>query len=829
MHRRLAVRGQVQVGGFRPWVWRQASALGVVGWVRDAGAGVEIDLHGDAPLLDALQERLWQAPHPARIELVEVVALAPGGDASTRQPKAPAPSEIQASVDGTQARAAVVGTDLAVCHRCLADVFTPGNRRWRHPFANCPHCGPRYTITRNLPFDRAHTSMARFQTCPACEAECEDSQDRRYHHQTNACPACGPRLWLRMADGTMDAQEPIAAALRLLREGGILALKSTGGFHLCCDAGSPATVARLRHRKHRDVQPLAVMAANVASLRHLAEIDAHAPYWLQSAERPIVLLRQTAAGTKKLAHLTPGLNTLGAMLPHTPIQYLLFHEAAGRPTHDQWLQEANPLLLAVTSGNAPGSPMVIENDTALRELAEMADAWLMHDRDILARSDDSVLRVRPDGSACFLRRGRGHEPAPTSLPAVAPGPVPSVLALGGLHRATVCVTQGERALVSPHVGDLDSIDTRLTYARLADLWPGWLGTQPDALACDMNPDFFSTLLAAHLSHTRASASSGAGPLPVIAVQHHHAHIGAVLAEHPNQKDAMAPCIGLVADGMGLGSDGQAWGGELLRVEGGEAQRLGHLLPCLLPGGDAAVQEPWRMAAAALHALGRGDEIATRFARHAQAGALASGLARAPAHTLRTSSLGRLFDAAAGLLDVLHPRVAIGYEGEAAMRLACLAGEAPSAEPLPDGWRIDEELVLDWRPLMAWLADQTRRDARGGWPPPRHVAGRLAAVFHATLAEALAEWVRLAARRHGLGTVVLAGACMANALLDDALHARLEHSGLRVWRARQYPCGDGSLSLGQAWVARLRLMAGHAPWQPGEAGVPGAARQGGQAA
>jgi hydrogenase maturation protein HypF len=810
MHRRLVVRGRVQGVGFRPWVWQQATSLGVVGWVRDTPAGVEIDLHGDPVPLDALQARLWQAPLPAHVEQVEVMALRAGEEAVASRAASARPIEIQASIEGTHARATNLGTDLGVCNRCLSEVFDPANRRWRHAFTHCPQCGPRYTLTRSLPYDRAHTSMARFRLCMACEAEYQDGNDRRFHHQTNACPACGPSLWLRLPDGSMDTREPIAAALQVLRDGGILAVKSLGGFHLCCDARQPAAIARLRDRKHRETQPLAIMAANVDSVRSWVECDKQAQRWLQSPERPIVLLRQTERAQAELPTLAPGLASLGVMLACTPVHHLLFHEACGRPEQADWLTEPHDWLLAITSGNAPGSPQVIDNDTALMELGGMADAWLMHDRDILARNEDSVLRVRADGTACFLRRGLGYAPTPIAMPALdkdesqgAPRDAPSVLALGGLLKATVCFTQGERALVSPHVGDLDSIDTRLTHARMADLWPGWLNAQADALACDLHPDFFSTILAAHLSHTHASASSGVAPLPVVQVQHHHAHVAAVLAEHPESKEARGPVLGLVIDGQGLGSDGHIWGGELLRVDRGDAQRLGHLRPLLLPGGEVATREPWRMAAAVLHALHRDDEITTRFGRHSQAETLHTWLAHVHAHAPHATSLGRLFDAAAGLLDVLMPRLSIGHEAEAAMRLEALAAEHGLEVALKDGWHISDELVLDWRPMMSWLADQTS-------PSPhrldRPAAARLAAIFHATLAAALADWVRQAARQYQMTTIVLAGGCMANAVLDEALNALLAEAGLTVWRAGQYPCGDGALSLGQAWVARHRLTA-----------------------
>ncbi|MFT3857843.1 MAG: carbamoyltransferase HypF [Aquabacterium sp.] len=811
MHRRLAVQGQVQGVGFRPWVWQQATSLGVVGWVRNTGSGVEIDLHGEPGGLDALQARLWQAPLPARVEQVEVISTGAGDEAAAAAPASPRAAEGTAGSDAALPRGTVIGTDLGPCGRCLADVFTPGNRRWRYPFATCPQCGPRYTITRNLPYSRAHTSMSRFAMCQACEDEFNDPQDRRFHHQLNACPACGPQLWLRRVDGSLDTHAPMAGALRILREGGLLAIKGMGGFHLCGDARQPAVLQRLRRHKHHETQPLATIMANLASVAPWAELGEAERRWLQAPERPIVLLRQTARARAELAGVAPGLAYLGVMLPTTPIHDLLFHEAMGPHAGVDAREAPNECVLVMTSAHAAGAPRVLDNDTALLELAGMADAWLMHDRDVLARNDDSVLRVRADGTACFVRRGRGHAPAPIAMPApdaMGSGALPSILALGGPHEATLCIAQGERALVSPYIGNLDAVETRLGYARLADLWPGWVNTQPDALACDLHPDHFSSILAAHLSHTRASASSGIDPLPVVQVQHHHAHVAAVLAEHAEAKEAHRPVLGLVLDTPGLGMDGTSWGGELLRVDGGQSVRLGHLVPMPLPGGDDAAREPWRLAAAVLGQFGLQDEIEPRFGRHPQCRALANWLEKPHPHMAQTTSLCRLLDAAAGMLDVLSPRLAVDQPDEARLRLESLAlqhddGHGPAA-PLPDGCPVQADLTLDWRPLLRWLAAQTRPHPG---PSSEAVQARLAAVFHATLVDGLANWVMQASEQHGLRTVVLCGQALSNAVLDEHLWTRLQGRGLKVWRPTQFPCGDGALSLGQAWVARHRLNAG----------------------
>lgn len=779
MHRRLAVRGLVQGVGFRPWVWQQATALGLIGWVRNTGFGVEIELQGAPALMDALQERLWQVPAPARVERVEV--LPPLPEDLPAVPPSLRPFEIRPSLPAPHAWTTTIGADLSVCPRCLSELLDPANRRWRHPFIHCPQCGPRYTVTRSLPFDRAHTSMAGFTPCAACDAEYTTPSDRRFHDQTNACPQCGPTLRLTRVDGSDAPGDPIAATLALLRSGGIVAIKGLGGFHLCCDARNPKAVSTLRQRKGRPSKPLAVMVANLEALSEWAKASTHEQHWLASSARPIVLLKHTAQAQRELPGIAPGLAWLGVMLPYTPVHHLMFHDDPS-------------LVLVMTSGNPSGAPLIIHNDTAHRELAEVADAWLLHDRDILARNDDSVLRVRSDGTACFIRRGRGYAPAPVAMPSpeptssASPGHkaalAPSVLALGAMLKATVCITQGDRALVSPHVGDLDGADTRQAFAQLAETWPAWLNTTPDAVACDLHPDFFSTRLAEQLAQAHQA--------PLIQIQHHHAHIAAVLAEHAGEPGAHEPVIGLALDGHGLGDDGQAWGGELLRVHGDHTQRLGHLLPLPLPGGDRAASEPWRMAAAVLQVLDRVDQIPQRFADHPQAALLHRWLSQTTTPLPQTTSLGRLFDAAAGLVNALGRHEHVQYEAEAAMRLESLASLAWPTPPLDQGWCITPDLQLDWRPLMHWMADQTSVTQR-------------AATFHATLAAALADWAQQACQRQGIHLVVLSGGCMANRLLDEALTEHLRSAGLKVWRAAQYPCGDGGLSLGQAWIARQRLL------------------------
>ncbi|MDZ7590441.1 MAG: carbamoyltransferase HypF [Rubrivivax sp.] len=760
------MRGIVQGVGFRPFVYRLAHEIGLAGWVRNDGDGVTIEAEGTGTQLDALQRRL-QADAPPRAR-VDQVRPSPASLPTTGRPGF-AIVETRAG-PGAAVRTAI-GPDTAVCPDCLTDMFDPGGRRWRYAFTNCTNCGPRYTITRALPYDRAMTSMAVFALCPACHAEYRAPLDRRFHAEPNACPVCGPRLSLLDAEGAAVADvDPVAGALQRIQRGGIVAIKGLGGFHLVCDARNATAVATLRARKSREEKPFAVMVANVASGTEWAGISTAEAELLQSPECPIVLLRKHGRADEALPGVAPGLAWLGLMLPYTPLQALLFHEAAGRPTGTDWLNRAQALALVMTSANPGGEPLVTGNDEALARLAGIADAYLLHDRDILQRCDDSVLRAvvgDPSHGFQFMRRARGHTPRAIKLAQAGP----SMLALGGWFKNTVCVTRGDEAFVSQHVGDLDNAPTCRaldeTVAHLLDI----LRVEPAVVAHDLHPDFYSTRLAARLA--------GRYDALLLPVQHHHAHIAAVLAEHR----VRGPVLGLAMDGVGLGSDGTAWGGELLRVDGAAFTRLGRLRPLRLPGGDRAAREPWRMAAAALALAGRGDAIATRFADEAAAPAVALMLERG-LHAPETSSLGRWFDAAAGLLGVSQR---MAFEGQAAMQLEGLAEQYGTVNAEPSLVTTDADNQLDLSALALRLAEVSD-------------AGHGAALFHATLVAALADWVATAARVHGLRTVACGGGCFLNALLAGGLHRALAARGLAMLQAQTVPPNDGGLSLGQAWVA-----------------------------
>ena len=765
VHAQIRVSGQVQGVGFRPFVYKLARELGLAGWVRNDSEGVEIAVEGEHPQVMRLIERLQSEPPVlARVEKVthDLAQTTTGLQGFS----------IAESREGKVLTG--IAPDMATCPECLAELFDPANRRYRHPFINCIHCGPRYTLTARLPYDRANTSMAKFAQCPACQLEYDTPTTRRFHSQPNACPACGPRLSLFDAQwNPVSSTDPVAATAIRIGAGLIVAIKGIGGYHLVCDARNAQAVAMLRGGKRREEKPFAVMVLNTRSARHYAHFREQDGALLETGERPIVLMRQASVCNAELHGIAPGLSSIGLMLPYTPLHYLLFHELLGKPEGTDWLHQAAPLALVMTSANPGGEPLVKDEVEARESLSGLADAFLTHDRDILHRCDDSVMKWQGKAPT-FVRRARGYTPRRIKLPFSGP----SVLACGAWLKNTVCLTRGDEAFVSQHIGDLDHAGTRLmldeTVAYLSDI----LDVQPQAVAHDLHPDFYSTEFAQSYAAQRK--------LPLIAVQHHHAHIAAVCAEHRITE----PVLGLALDGVGLGDDGGAWGGELLRVAGARFERLGHLSPLTLPGGDRAAREPWRMAAAALFDMNRADEIERRFPRQAGAGIVTDMLQRG-LHCAPTSSMGRWFDAAAGLLGVCEVQ---GYEGQAAMLLEGLAERHGKTEPLALGYIHTAQNDLDFHPLLAALADC--KDAAYG-----------AALFHATLATGLCAWVQRAAGRSGIAHVALGGGCFLNNLLSQALIESLSAHDLHVLTAQQLPPNDGAISFGQASVALQHINQG----------------------
>ncbi|WP_448189988.1 carbamoyltransferase HypF [Azospirillum sp. sgz301742] len=738
---RVRVRGQVQGVGFRPYVYALAHAYGLTGWVLNDGEGVLLEVQG-ADTQSFLHALPTNPPPLARIDAVEsqLVPAVPDEAGFT----------IRAS-DPTQRVTTAVTADAAVCPACLAELFDPADRRYRYPFLTCTHCGPRFTITRRLPYDRPQTSMAGFPLCAACAAEYHAPADRRFHAQPTACPACGPRL-----------SHSIADILTAIKAGKIVALKGLGGFHLACDATNAEAVERLRRLKQRNGKPFALMVANTASTERFVEVEDQERKLLEGLARPIVLLRRKIGAPDLPRDIAPDLAWLGVMLPYTPLHYLLFHEAAGRPAGTAWLEEPQDLTLVMTSANPGGEPLATGNDEAHRRLAGIADLIVDHDRAIVVRADDSVVRVLA-GAPAFLRRARGYVPVPIRLP----HPVPPILAVGGHLKATVCVTRGAHAFLSQHIGDLDNAATigflEETVAHLLHI----LEVEPVAVAHDLHPDFQSTRFAERLG------------LPTRPVQHHHAHIAAVLAEH----GVTGPALGLALDGFGLGADGGSWGGEMLLLDGARFERIGHLAPLAQPGGDTAARQPWRMAAAALARLGRADEIAPRLGAHGPAEGVRR-MIEAGFNAPQTSSCGRWFDAACGLLGV---RAVAGFEGEAPMALESLVRRPTVAE---GAWTVNGG-VLDPAPLLERLL---------------HVnAAEGADLFHGTLTAALVDWAmpELTARR--FDRIALGGGCLMNGVLAQRLVSAFAARGVTALLPRQAPANDGGLSLGQAWLAALSVM------------------------
>ena len=864
--RRFTVAGQVQGVGFRPFVYRLAARGGLTGTVGNTTEGVRIDVQGSPAALDAFGHALrHELPPLARLTACTEEALPPlAGEEGFRI----VPSQ------GHGGHSVLVSPDMGICPDCLRDMNDPANRRWRYAFTNCTNCGPRYTITRSIPYDRAVTSMRCFPLCADCAAEYADPLDRRFHAQPNACPVCGPRLWLVEVDrqqhakgyppageacvegGTQahtgtgsegqrhrgvdaDAQLPtgaerlpntacpavtgeareavaqaaLARAAVLLREGHIVAIKGLGGFLLACDATCAAAVARLRQRKQRPHKPFAVMAADMETVRRVARPSSEAEALLTSPEKPIVLCRKRrgpdgpeAAASARPSKtqpdilpdiIAPDVPNVGLMLPYAPLHVALFAHCR---------DVGGPRLLVMTSGNVSGEPICLGNREALARLGGMADAFLLHDRDILVRADDSVLAVQESAPAqgenpalLFFRRARGYVPRPIFLKAQEDAPC--VLACGPELKATLCLTRGNEAFVSQHLGDLHTVETFRFFEEVARHLENLLQVRPAALVCDAHPDFMSTRYA----QERAAAEG----LPCIPLQHHAAHAASVLTEN----HTAGPALALTLDGTGLGTDGTIWGGELLLMELAAPawRRLGRLSPFALPGGDAAVREPWRMAQALLwqmEAAGVPVPACTLPWQEAQHAALPllRQMVEKQLNCPRTSSCGRLFDAVAALLGLCER---ITYEGQAAIRLEAALPETPDWQRVrPCAWRVREEeagwaQADDSRPPLELETHSMFASVLAGMQAGQ-TAAELSAAFHLGLAQGMADMAARAARRLRLRQVGLSGGVLQNATVAHLLAAALRAQGLDVLTHHELPAGDGGVALGQAAWGRSWL-------------------------
>ncbi len=752
--RRIRVRGTVQGVGFRPFVHRQAAELFLTGWVGNEGGDVVVEAQGTGRALDELVRILRESPPPlAAVETVEVAPLPLVDSTGFR---------IVASATGSDPDLRV-SADVAPCDACLAELADPRDRRFGYPFTNCTDCGPRYTIVRAVPYDRPATTMAAFAMCPACRKEYDDPADRRFHAQPNACPDCGPRLSWTGSGPPVAGPAALGAAVACLLGGGVIAVKSIGGYHLACDATDAAAVASLRSRKQRPDKPFAVMVRDLAAAEALCSLAAAARAALNSPRRPVVLAPRRPGATGSIANgVAPGLPELGVLLPPSPLHVLLLAEVA-RP-------------LVMTSGNLSDEPVVCDDDEAHDRLGPLVDGILGHDRPITVRVDDSVIRAAPGNRLQLIRRARGWVPQPVRLPVAADRPV---LAVGAQLKNTVALARGGSLVLSHHLGDLQDWPTFAAFQEAVGHLTRLARVRPGAVAHDLHPDYRSTAWA---------RDSG---LPLIGVQHHHAHVAACLVEHGR----IDPVLGIAFDGLGLGTDGTLWGGEFLIADLAGYQRVGSLARAALPGGDAAVREPWRTALSWVHRSLGEDAAADIGAMLDPRWAAVLSLVRSGRQP-ETSSVGRLFDAVAALLGV---RTRISYEGQAAIELEALARVAPASSARCYSMDVTDGLLDPAPALGAIVADRGR-----GVP-----LADIAAGFHVGLAASTADLaVRLAAA-HGLDTVALTGGVFQNVLLTDLLAGHLRRAGLHVLLHETLPCNDGGVSAGQAAVAAAVLSPGPA--------------------
>jgi hydrogenase maturation protein HypF len=766
--RRIAIQGIVQGVGFRPFVYKLAVSQGLAGFVLNDSDGVTIEIEGPPATLDRFVCALRvELPPLARIDTLAM------GNIPLRS------NETQFTIMDSQvsnSQYALIAPDTATCADCLRELFTPGDRRYHYAFINCTNCGPRFTIIQDVPYDRAQTTMRNFQMCPTCQQEYSDPLNRRFHAQPDACPACGPQLsfqrWTLPATALRadSGGNAIADAAQALASGSLLALKGLGGYHLACDALNEVTVLRLRQRKHREARPFALMVPDLATARQLCRISEDEAELLLSPRRPIVLLERHARASLA-SSVAPFSQTLGLMLPYTPLHHLLLQAYAR-------IAPERLFVLVMTSGNLSSEPIVYGDEEAQVRLRLIADGILTHNRAIQTRCDDSVLRVAA-GGVQFFRRARGYVPEPLRLAQAFPEPV---LACGGHLKNTFCLGREHQAFLSQHLGDLENLETLDAFRAGIEHFQQLFAITPTVLAYDLHPEYLAT------KYALESAIANK-----IGVQHHHAHIASVLAEH----GLSGPVIGVAADGTGYGTDGAIWGCEIMRADLLDFERVAHLAYVPLPGGEQAVRQPWRMAAVYL-ARACGDDfwrldipLVPRLERskwQTLEGMIARGLNTPP-----TSSLGRLFDAVAALLGL---RTEVVYEGQAAIELETFA--QPDRQSYPFALRGESPVLLDVLPTFRALVSDLQKGVS-----LQRVAGR----FHTTIAELLLAGCLRAREQSGLHIVALSGGVFQNRLLLELVIARLQARGFQVYTNRQVPPNDGGLSLGQAAIAAARLRAG----------------------
>jgi len=769
--RRIVIQGIVQGVGFRPFVYRQALGRELAGFVLNDSSGVTIEVEGTAGALDDFQRALHdETPRLARIDSIVTEVVLPLHESAF----------IIAHSEAGAERHALISPDTATCDDCLRELFDPRDRRYGYPFTNCTNCGPRFTIVQDVPYDRNKTTMRVFPMCPACQAEYDDPLNRRFHAQPNACPVCGPHvrlhLWANLHDRPLaEGPDPITTAAQWLASGAILAIKGLGGYHLACDALNVEAVQRLRRQKHREAKPFALMVPDIETARRLCQVNDDEAALLESRRRPIVLLNSHANGLESLVApgVAPAYNTLGVMLPYTPLHHLLLNAFAA-------IEPRRLAVLVMTSGNLSEEPIAYRDEDAQERLASIADGMLAHNRDIHMRCDDPVLRITTGGEQ-FFRRSRGYAPEP--IPLAFDLTVP-LLACGGHLKNTFCLGKGRQAFVSHHIGDLENLETLTSFREGIEHFERLFDIYPQAIAYDLHPEYLATKYA-------LDREAGGVDIPQkIGVQHHHAHIASVLAEHGLQ----GPVIGVAADGTGYGSDGAVWGCEIMAADLLNFERLAHLSYVPLPGGEQAVRQPWRMAAAYLYQA-YGDaflELDIPFVRQLDRSkwrTLAQMIIR-KINSPPTSSLGRLFDAVAALIGL---RSEVVYEGQAAIELETRAARMD----LPDIYPFATGDTLDVLPMMRAIVSDIQQGV-----PTDYIAGR----FHRSMAELLAAACCEAREQTGLNIVALSGGVFQNQLLLERLLALLEELAFQVYINRRVPPNDGGLSLGQLAIAAARLQA-----------------------
>ncbi len=749
--RSITVRGVVQGVGFRPFVHGLATRLGLHGFVKNRAGDVLIEVEGSPQALGRFLEELeFRPPALARIESMDGRVVSPLGDRQFRIE----PSEVD-PLGPVQ-----IAPDIATCEECLRELFDPRDRRYRYPFLNCAHCGPRLTIIRGVPYDRERTTLADFLMCQDCRSEYEDPGDRRYHAQPIACPLCGPRLQLEDGFGRpISVHDPLSGAIDALKAGKIVAIKGLGGYHLACDAGQDAAVAELRRRKQRDEKPLAVMVRDLHSAHRLCEMNAEERTLLSSPRRPIVLLSRRP-GASLAQDVAAGNPYLGVMLPYTPVHHVL-------------MQEDDGMTLVMTSGNRSDEPIAFEDDEARHRLAGIADVFLTHNRPIHVRCDDSVTRVVA-GAELPLRRARGEAPQPIPLPLTFKRPT---LAMGGQLKSTFALGQARHAILSHHLGDLDHFEAYQAFASTIEHYKNLFAFRPEVIVHDLHPDYASTRLAWRFDEA----------IPRRAVQHHQAHVASGMAENGLNE----PVIGVAFDGSGFGDDGAIWGGEFFTGNYQSFRRAAHLRYVPMPGGDQAIREPWRMAVAYLVDAGKTVEPLRNHVPKTELAALRRMIERR-LNAPDTSSMGRLFDAVAALAGV---RNRVQYEGQAAIELEWRArrsrdGAVYPVEFLSAGNR-NSPLIVDTRPLIGAILEEVGRGVD---------ANVIARRFHSTVIEIVVRVCTLLRVQSGLDAVVLSGGVFQNALLTEGVLARLNLEGFRVYRHQRVPPGDGGLSLGQLAIS-----------------------------